>query len=181
LRKNLNRTKTPKEEHLEVVTKDGKVIKSLLRSEIHGNPSFIHRVVHILVFNSNGSLFLQKRSMHKDVAPGKWDTSVGGHVHSGETLDEAMHREMSEELGITDCKPEFLYTYIHSNSYETELVYTYSCIHDGAIHFQQSEIDKVRIWSLNEIKQHIGKGVFSDNFEHEFERYNKYKGSSDYD
>jgi isopentenyldiphosphate isomerase len=165
------------EEILEVVNKSGEIIKTLPRSEIHGNPSLIHRVVHVLVFNYEGELFLQKRSMNKDVAAGKWDTSVGGHVNSGETLDEAVKREMEEELGITTCEPEFLYTYIHSNDYESELVYTYSCTYDGKITFQRDEIDDVRPWGLDEIRRNTGKGVLSDNFEHEIKTYLQYKDS----
>lgn len=161
------------EELLEVVNEKGEIIKPLPRSEIHGNPSLIHRVVHVLVFNKDGGLFLQKRSMNKDVAPGKWDTSVGGHVNSGETLNKAVKREMKEEIGITTCEMRFLYTYIHSNPYETELVYTYSCVYDGEICFNKEEIDEVRAWSIKEIKENIGKGIFSDNFEHEFAMYLK--------
>jgi len=166
-----------KKELLEVVNDKGEVIKILPRSEIHGNPSLLHRVVHVLVFNSQGELLLQKRSMNKDVAAGKWDTSVGGHVNAGETPDEAVKREMEEELGITACALEFLYTYIHSNEYETELVYTYSCSHDGEINFQQDEIDEVRPWSMDEIKRSIGSGVLSDNFEHEIQTYIRKKFS----
>lgn len=166
------------EELLEVVTKNGEIIKTLPRSEIHGNPSLIHRVVHVLVFNKEGKLLLQKRSRNKDVAPGKWDTSVGGHVNPGETLDEAIHREMKEELGITPCALRFLYTYTHSNSYETELVYTYSCIYDGEIHFDKDEIDEVRLSSIEEINKNIGENIFSDNFEHEIAMYTKMKDSS---
>jgi isopentenyldiphosphate isomerase len=161
-------------EMLEVVNEKGETIKSLPRSEIHGNPALLHRVVHVLVFNENGELFLQKRSMNKDVAPGRWDTSVGGHVSAGETLDEAMKREMEEELGIAVCATKFLYTYIHSNEFESELVYTYSCIYNGAIHFQQDEIDEVRPWSLDEIRENFGKGILSDNFEHEIKMYLKH-------
>ena len=164
---------TMQDEFLDVVTKEGEIIKTLPRTEIHGNPSFIHRVVHVLVFNREGALLLQKRSMHKDVAPGKWDTSVGGHVHAGEELDEAVRREMEEELGIITCKPEFLYTYIHSNSYETELVYTYFCIHDGEIRFDKDEIDEIRAWNVGDIRENIGRSVFSDNFEHEIAIYMK--------
>ena len=58
----------------------------------------------------------------------------------GETLEEAVGREVEEELGITACEPVFLYKYIHSNTYETELVHTYSCIYSGTIIFQQDEI-----------------------------------------
>ena len=105
---------TEHEEFLDVVTEKGEVIKTLPRSRIHGDPSLLHKVVHVLVFNSKGELILQKRSMIKDVAPGKWDTSVGGHVNAGETLKDAVMREMEEELGINEGVPEYLYSYIHS-------------------------------------------------------------------
>jgi mutator protein MutT len=163
------------EEFLEVVNEHGDTIKTLPRSVIHGNPLLMHRVVHALVFNEKGELLLQKRSMNKDVAPGKWDTSVGGHVNAGETINEALGREMEEELGITACDPEFLYTYIHSNPYETELVYTHSCINSDEISFNKEEIDEIRFWSIKEIKQALGKGIFSDNFEHEFKTYMKFR------
>lgn len=159
------------EEYLDVVNEKGETLNSLPRSEIHGNPSLMHKVVHVLVFNSKGELLLQKRSMEKDVAPGKWDTSVGGHVNSGEPLENAVRREMEEELAIADCGLKFRYSYIHSNPYETELVYTYSCIYDGEINFQDDEIDEVRPWSLDEIRTKIGTGLLSDNFEHEIQVY----------
>ena len=159
---------------LDVVTEKGEVIKVLPRSRIHGDPSLLHRVVHVLVFNSKDDLLLQKRSMSKDVAPGKWDTSVGGHVNAGETLEEAVMREMEEELGINEGVPEYLYSYIHSNPFETELVYTYKSVYGGEINYQQDEIDEVRAWSMDEIKQTIGSGALSDNFEHEIKTYLKH-------
>ena len=162
------------EELIEIVTEKGEVIKIMPRSEIHGDPSLLHKVVHVLVFNSKDELLLQKRSMSKDVAPGKWDTSVGGHVNAGETLEEAVMREMEEELGINEGVPEYLYSYIHSNPFETELVYTYKCEYDGEIDFQQDEIDEVRPWGMDEIKLTLGSGALSDNFEHEIETYLKH-------
>lgn len=165
------------EELLDIVTEEGEIIKTLSRSEVHGNPSLIHRVVHVLVFNSRGELLLQKRSANKDVAPGKWDTSVGGHVNSGESLETALKREMQEELGIKKCNPVFLYSYIHSNKYESELVYTYSCVHDGEADFPDNEIDEVRPWNVNEIRRNLGNGKLSDNFEHEIHTYFKYMDS----
>lgn len=159
------------DELLEVVDENGKTIDIALRSVIHGNPHLLHKVVHVLVFNEKGELLLQKRSMNKDVAPGKWDTSVGGHVPKGEDLVNAALREMEEELGISVKNLRFLYSYIHSNSYESELVYTHSCIHNGPFDFNKEEIEEVRFWSIKEIKSALGTGLLSDNFESEITKY----------
>jgi len=158
------------EEHLEIVNYKGEVIGHASRSEIHGNPSMMHRVVHVLVFNSRGELLLQKRSQNKDVAPGKWDTSVGGHVAIGENLVSSSRREMYEELGVED-EPEYLYSYTHSNKYETELVTTYRCLIEENFAFDREEIDEIRFWNFDEIKGAMGLGILSDNFEHEFINY----------
>ncbi|MEW6570195.1 MAG: NUDIX domain-containing protein [Nitrospirota bacterium] len=156
------------DELLEIVNENGEVMGHALRSDIHGNPSLIHKVVHVLVLNSKGKLLLQKRSPKKDVAPGRWDTSVGGHVGPGEDLLSSAKREMEEELGIRGSEPVYLYSYIHRNSYETELVTTFRCFFDGEIIFNQDEIENVRFWSIEEIKKIMGTNILSDNFEQEF-------------
>ncbi len=165
-----------KEEFLEIVNKQGKVVGYARRSEVHGNPSLIHKVVHVLVFNTQGEILLQKRASNKDVAPGKWDTSVGGHVGIGEDLLLSSKREMQEELGINSVEVEYLYTYIHSNNYESELVTTFKCVYDGKIYFNEEEIEDVKFWSFDEIKNAMGQEILSDNFEHEFKMYLKYLG-----
>lgn len=158
------------EEILEIVNEKGEVLGLAPRSDIHGNPSLIHRVVHVLVFNTQGEILLQKRSMKKDVAPGRWDTSVGGHVEPGESLAQAARREMEEELGIS-AEPDYIYSYIHSNPYETELVYTFRCVHDGDISFNAEEIDEVRPWAIEEILRTLEDDTLSENFKHEITVY----------
>jgi isopentenyldiphosphate isomerase len=158
------------DEVLEIVNEAGGVIGLAPRSEIHGNPSLMHRVVHVLVFNKTGALLLQRRSMTKDVAPGRWDTSVGGHVSPGEKIHEAAIRELKEELGI-EGKPEFLYSYTHTNPYETELVYTFILEHEGDFTFERKEIDEIRFWGIDEIKKNLGLKTLSDNFEHEIKTF----------
>lgn len=93
---------------------------------------------------------------------------MGGHVGPGEMLSLSAQREMEEELGINGCDIEYLYAYTHTNPHETELVTTYRCAYSGDIAFNRDEIDEVRYWSLEEIKEVMGKGILSDNFEHEF-------------
>jgi isopentenyldiphosphate isomerase len=158
------------DEILEIVNEQGEVLGLAPRSEIHGNPSLWHRVVHVLVFNQRGELLLQKRSMDKDVAPGRWDTSVGGHVNPGESLAKAAARELMEELGV-EAEPEFVYSYVHTNPYETEVVHTYTCRHDGGFAFNREEIDEVRFWSIGEIMEQMDGPTLSDNFKHEISTY----------
>jgi len=69
----------------DLLNDDDKVIGQALRSACHGDPGLIHRAVHVLVFNSSGALLLQKRAPGKYIQPGKWDTSVGGHLALGES------------------------------------------------------------------------------------------------
>ncbi|WP_353683375.1 NUDIX domain-containing protein [Thermodesulfovibrio sp. 3907-1M] len=159
------------EELLEIVDKDGRIISIAPRSLIHGNPSMLHKVVHVLVFNSKGELLLQKRASHKDVAPGKWDTSVGGHIKPGEDILTAAKREMLEELGVVPENLRFLYTYIHSNEYESELVYTYWTVHEGPFDFNKNEVEEVAFWSIENIQKSLFFDFFSDNFKQEFLRY----------
>lgn len=159
------------EEYLEIINDKGEIIGLALRSEVHGNPHLMHRVVHVLVFNEKGEILLQKRSMNKDVAPGKWDTSVGGHVNPGEDLLDSAIREMEEELGIKRKDLKYLYSYVHTNPFETEHVTTFGVTHDGSITFNKDEIEDVRFWSMDEIKECLGRGILSDNFEEEINIY----------
>ena len=153
---------------LEVVDVKGNTCGAAPRREVHGNNALLHRVVHVLVLDQRDRILLQKRSMNKRVAPGKWDTSVGGHVDCDETIENAMLREMAEELGITGAAPEFAYHYTHSNDFESELVFTFVCRFNGQPRFNPEEIETVAFWGMNEIEANLGQGLFSDNFEHEF-------------
>ena len=162
------------DELLEIVDQDGIPLGVAPRSVIHGNPSMLHKVVHVLVFNSSGQLLLQKRSMNKDVAPGKWDTSVGGHVSPREETTLAALREMKEELGIDTAGIIFLYSYTYSDNHESELVFTHSCTHNGPFAFNTEEIEAVKFWEIEEIEKNLGTGALSDNFEAAFAKYLSY-------
>jgi isopentenyldiphosphate isomerase len=158
-------------EYFDVVDDQGQVIGRALRSECHGNPVLVHRVAHVLVFNSRGELYLQKRAATKDIQPGKWDTSVGGHLDTGETYEQAAVREMREELGIVGIPLEHLYDYPLRNAIESENVRTYRAEYNGTIICDPHEIETGRFWTMDEIRKALGTGVFTPNFEEEFGRY----------
>jgi isopentenyldiphosphate isomerase/intracellular septation protein A len=157
------------EEWFPVVNEQGKVIGKAPRSVCHdGKSLLLHPVVHLHIFNKSGKLFMQKRSMNKDIQPGKWDTSVGGHISPGESVEEALTRETREELGINIFTPHSLGSYIWESPREKELVYSFTTVTGQSPVLNRYEIDEGRFWSLQEIRNNLGKEVFTPNFEHEF-------------
>ena len=158
-------------ERFSVLDETGIEVGSASRDECHSGTYLLHGVVHLLVFNNDGELLLQKRSRTKDIQPGKWDTSVGGHVEKGETVDEALVREMEEELGIVGVGYQKLYTYIHESDIEREFVTTFRCFWDGPVVFPPAEIDEVAWVSFERIESLIGTGELTPNFEHEWDNY----------
>jgi isopentenyl-diphosphate delta-isomerase type 1 len=89
------------EEIFDVVNERDEPVGRAFRREVHAR-GLCHRAVHVLVFDHHGRVFLQKRSMLKDMCPGLWDSSCSGHVDAGEEYDVAAVRELGEELGLKD-------------------------------------------------------------------------------
>lgn len=159
-----------KTEIFPLVNENGDVIGSASRQECHSGSFLLHPVVHLHVFNSNGKLFLQHRAKEKDTQPDKWDTSVGGHVDFGEEVIDALKRESREELGLVAYKPIFIQRYKFTSNIESELVNCFYTIYDGELNPCPVETQGGRFWSIREIKDAIGKGILTPNFEQEFVR-----------
>lgn len=157
------------QEMFPLVDEEGNIIGAATRGECHNGSRLLHPVVHLHVFNSRGELYLQKRPEWKDIQPGKWDTAVGGHVDLGESVEQALRREVREELGITDFTPERVTHYVFESVRERELVFTYKTVYDGPV-CPSDELDGGRFWPVEEIRANLGKGIFTPNFEGEVEK-----------
>ena len=158
-------------EFFPVVLPDGEVAGKALRQDCHNGSYILHPVVHLHVFSSDGKLYLQRRAMHKDLLPGYWDTAVGGHVMYGETIMQALAREVQEEIGITDFTPEHVETYRYDSSRESEMVHVYKTIYDGPFRWNDGEVMDGRFWSLDELRQALGQGILTPNLEMELQRF----------
>ena len=155
-------------EQFPIVDEDGNILGAVSRGKAHDGSKILHPVVHLHLFNSKGELFLQHRPEWKDIQPNKWDTACGGHVDLGENIEQALKREVREELGITDFTPESLGHYVFEGKRERELVYVHKAIYDGEIKPNSEELAGGRFWTKEEILNNIGKGVFTPNFEEEY-------------
>ncbi len=127
------------------------------RSEVH-RLGLLHRAVHILVFNSRGQVFLQKRSMKKDRQPGVWDSSASGHVDAGEDYDTSAVRELHEEIGLRlTAPPRRLFKLAASPETDQEFVWVYRCEAEGPFELNVDEIDEGGWFTPEEVNQWMAR------------------------
>lgn len=149
-----------RKETLDVVDENDQVIGQTLRDDAHIK-GLLHREVHVWVFNSKGEVLLQKRSPTKEIYPGLWDASIGGHVPSGMSYEEAALKELEEEIGIR-AEPRDLIilgkTRVKvidslggtNNTHDTQYAYQY----DGPVEnlqVEKGEATQLRFWSFTDL------------------------------
>jgi len=141
------------EEILDIVDKDDNVIGQNTRSEYKINKT-LHRVVCIILKNGEGKILLQKRSASCNM-PWHWDISAGGHVSSGQSYDEAVLRELFEELWVK-CdlilKSKELRKKPGWHEYFRAL---YTGEYDWEMKLEDWEVERVEFFSLEEIRSLI--------------------------
>lgn len=163
------------EEWVPLVDETGKVTGQAPRSQVHNGSKLLHPVVHMHVVNRNKAILLQKRPESKLIQPGKWDTAVGGHISTGENLEQALRKEAFEEIGLKEFSANLLQVYKWESEVEAELVYLFVTHDFKNYHVHSDEVVEARFWTRNQIEKQLGKNVFTPNFEHEF-RLLKEKG-----
>ncbi len=139
------------EEVFIVVDRDDHVLGYKTRYECHHNPSFIHRTVGALIYDAKGKLLLQKRSATKDMEAGLWGISAAGHVTRGQTDEEAVHRELREELGV-DVPLTFIKKFITGDDQETERAALYRGLSDGPFQPDAQEVSEIKFFDPREIR-----------------------------
>ena len=167
------RQNAPTGEMLPLVEPSGLVYGQASREYCHSGSHVLHPVVHLHIIDHFGRLYLQKRSMTKDLLPGYWDTAVGGHVSYGESILEALYRETSEELGLTAFNPVALEAYIWQTERDNEYVFVHAMVGHPELHPDAAEVSEGRWWTFEELDRAMGQNVLTPNFENEFGRIRK--------
>ncbi len=84
----------------DVYDKDrSKTGKTMVRGEAFEEGCY-HMVVHVCIFNAKGEMLIQQRQPFKEGWPDMWDVTVGGSAVSGESSQDAIERELFEEIGL---------------------------------------------------------------------------------
>jgi len=156
------------DEWFDIVDENGNIKGKAPRTICHSGPGMLHAVVHLHIIDNKNRIFLQKRIKTKKIQPGKWDTAVGGHVNSGESIEDALKRETEEELNIKDIKTSFIGKYVWETPVESELVHVFIGRYSKIITVNPEEIEEGKFWKIKKIKEAIGKDILTPNFEQEF-------------
>jgi isopentenyl-diphosphate delta-isomerase type 1 len=136
----------------DVVDRSDNVLRQEPRSVVH-REELLHRAIHVFVFNKAGQVYLQRRSMGKDTAPGKWVSSCSGHVDAGEGYDEAAGRELAEEIGLRGpIDLERLFKEAPCEPTGNEFVWVYTCQSEGPFVLDPIEVIEGRWIDLEELK-----------------------------
>lgn len=167
--------------------KDRKRFYSEIKEEFDKTGKISRQVkrIGLILMNSKGRIYLQKRSKLKDENPGLYDKPVGGHVSKDDTYDMTVIRECAEELGFpasilpqeefdkairvtnlsivgifkkVDYITNFLSTRITKTGnkfIQPYMTSNYIGYYDGAIRFVDGESSGIEVFSLKELKEEI--------------------------
>lgn len=155
-------------EMMPVTEPGGLVVGRACRDFIHGGSLLLHPVVHLHIINRQSKIYLQRRGLEKKLYPGLWDTAVGGHVAYGEQMEEALYREAAEELDFRHFNPVLIKVYEFEGKNERELIGVYAAISSKTPKPDGFEVTEGRWWTDEEIRDVMGSGLLTPNFEQEY-------------
>ncbi|UCG13924.1 MAG: NUDIX hydrolase YfcD [Deltaproteobacteria bacterium] len=130
-----------------------------------------HRATYILVFNSQGDLFVQKRTSSKDVFPGYYDVAAGGVVLEGESYEQGAARELEEELGIRGTPLTRLFDFYYEDEHIRLWGRAFSCVYDGELTLQEEEIESGEFMKVQEVFRLAQSEPFTPDCVYLLERY----------
>jgi isopentenyldiphosphate isomerase len=160
----------PADEIVVVVDEQNNVVAAVPRREMRAK-RLPHRSTYILVFNAQGDLYVQKRTMTKDLYPGYYDLAAGGVVLAGESYEVSAERELAEELGIRNVPLTWLFTFYYADLYTRVWGGVFSCVYDGAIVLQEEEIESGAFVPLSDVTRRVQLEPFTPDSLYVLSRY----------
>lgn len=104
---------SPQTERVLLVNENNEKIGACSRLQMR-TEKLCHRSTFIYVLDPVGKLFVQKRTVSKDIFPGFYDLATGGVVSEEDPSDMvSAKRELLEEMGIFGVELEFCFNYFY--------------------------------------------------------------------
>ena len=121
----------------------------------------LHRAFSVFIFNKNGELMLQRRSLGKYHSPGLWTNTCCSHQREGESNIESGKRRLNEEMGfITELteKTSFIYKAEFDNGLtEHEFDHILVGYFDNSPYINSEEVDTWKWMSMDSVQDDINE------------------------
>lgn len=143
-----------------LVDEQDNVIGAMDKMEAH-QKGVLHRAFSILIFNSQGELLLQKRSMNKYHSGGLWTNACCSHPSPGESIVHATRKRLQHEMGI-DVQPEFVYKFIYRSQLDKDLIeheldHVFTGVFDGIPDINSDEVEDWKFMNVSALRRDIGQ------------------------
>jgi len=158
------------DEIVAIVDRENNLVGRATRQEMR-SAGLPHRAAYILVFNSAGQLFVQKRTTTKDIYPGCYDPAVGGVVLDGESYEQGASRELEEETGIRGVELQELFDFFYQEADLQVWGRAFSCTYDGTLNLQAEEVQSGSFMPLPDILALATREAFANDGLEAFRRY----------
>jgi isopentenyl-diphosphate delta-isomerase type 1 len=145
-------------EMFDVVDEEDQVIGEATREECH-KEGLLHRSVMFFVFNESRKILVTKRTDNKDFFPGYWSIVLGGHVRAGESYEEAVAREVEEEVGLK-VAPFFIEAFKKRIPEEKENVKVYGVVISEESRLNKDELEEGEFLDLDGLEKRLKKEKF---------------------
>jgi len=152
-------------EYLWAIDSKGRVIGRCSRIKCHKQGT-IHRAVHVIVLDTRHRIFVKRRSQSKDMFPGQWETSVGGHIRYGDTAKETAARELEEELRIIE-PVRYLGRFAYRGKEEKENITFFYVVTKKEPKLNRLEATRGEFLTINQLERCLSRRTFIDGTDQE--------------
>lgn len=137
-------------------SREGAVTGLVPRNDVH-KLGLWHKSVQVFIFDTDGSLLMQRRAADKDLYANLWDYSVGEHLVPDETQLDGAQRGLREELGIASIDLEPLgeqrwVTIVDDEHADCEIQQAYRGLYSGPLTLDPHEVAEVRYIGLTDLR-----------------------------
>ena len=143
------------EEYVILVDEQDQALGLMEKMEAH-EKGVLHRAFSVFVFNDKGELMLQQRALDKYHSGGLWTNTCCSHPRDGESVEDAAHRRLQEEMGF-DCKLEKKFHFIYKRELdkgltEHELDHVFFGVYNDAPNINTDEVASYKFVDMRSLK-----------------------------
>lgn len=146
------------EEYVILVDENDNEIGVMEKMKAH-REGLLHRAFSVFIYNDKKELLLQQRAITKYHSGGLWTNTCCSHPRPSETIKDAAHRRLFEEMGLScelTIKTNFIYKSPFENGLtEHELDYVLIGNTNQNPHINKEEVENFKWMSLSDIKKEL--------------------------